>query len=154
MLLIDIDDIQDSDQEVTEVLKRLTKPLFKPVHNDYAVTVNIQPTKFMNKRQWKRYTHDQQRAILSRIEKKFRKDMPTIELVELHYEICPTLKNIHFHALYKMPVNYCTTMETYYTRICSSEDEKTKIPWRFLDIREITNRTGWLEYINKDTKKA
>lgn len=114
----------------------------------YAVTVNIQPTKLMNKRQWRKYSPVQQTGILSRVEKALRNKNPSIRLIELHYETCPTLKNIHFHALYEMPEEFMAEVETYYNKF-THVDENTVEPWRTLDIVEVHNERGWLEYIRK-----
>lgn len=163
--LINPDDIFNYDDEVksespsddgcTEIINRMRKSLFKkaPTLRQWGVTVNIQPTKTMNKRLWKNYDNDKQREILNRIETKFRRDTPSVKLIELHFEICPTLKNIHFHALYEAPVLFRSEMETYYKRVCCSDDEHTKVPWRYLDIKEIIGGPAeWLEYIRKDLK--
>lgn len=132
---------------------QLTRPLFKTRVSKqlYGITCNIQPTKLMNKKHWKKYTHDQQTAQLTRIEARFRFLNPSIKLHLLTFEICPSLRNVHFHALYEMPCNYRWEMETYYNRVCSSTDNKTKIPWRHLDIKLIKGGPAeWLAYIQKD----
>lgn len=162
--------MSDSDSEIeideNHIMASIKRPLFKQsretqsvrtsdVHIDgtsqFAVTVNIQPTKHMNKRQWKKYEPAEQIKILGRIEARLRKDNPSIVLKEIHYETCPTLKQIHFHALYEMPQIFQTTMEAYYNRVCGSTGEQTK-PWRHLAIEPIYNRKGWLEYIRKEIK--
>lgn len=150
--------------ETARVISALKyKKLFSPVilrrqpeaqaSNDVsmlAVTVNIQPTKLMNKRQWRKYSPEQQTAQLSRIEAAFRKKTPSCVLKEIHYETCPVVKNIHFHALYEMPSIFRPELETYYNRICSSTDEKTTVPWRHLDLQEVYDVAGWLKYIRKN----
>jgi len=151
------------DVETNKVLTRLIKPLFKSSlkhvsANDaqakrWAVTVNIQPTKLMNKRQWRKYSPDQQMAILGRIEAAFRRKTPSVLLIELHYETCPVLGNIHFHALYSMPSDFVTTMENYYKDVCDSSDEKTLVKWRYLDVQEVKDEKSWIEYIRKDVNK-
>lgn len=116
----------------------------------YGITVNILPFKQMNKKRWYTYSHDKQREILARIETKFRKDTPSVILHELHYELCPSedkFKNIHFHALYEMPIEFKAELETYYNRICSDNSNKN---WRHIDIRLINNKQAWLDYIRKD----
>lgn len=139
--------------DCTKLIQRLKKPFFKGTLFQYGITVNIQPTKKMNKRLWKLYSHDKQREILSRIEAKFRADTPSVRLIELHFEECPTLKNIHFHALYEAPALFKVEMEAYYKRVCCSDDKDTKIPWRYLDIKLIIGGNAeWLDYIRKDLK--
>lgn len=156
-------DSEIEDVETNRVLTRLIKPLFKSSlkhvsandaqANRWAVTVNIQPTKLMNKRQWRKYSPDQQMGILGRIEAAFRRKTPSVQLVELHYETCPALGNIHFHALYEMPKDFVSTMENYYKDVCDSSDEHTKIKWRYLDIQQVKDEKAWLEYIRKDVNK-
>jgi len=144
------------DDGCTDLINRMRKSLFPkiPTLRQWGITVNIQPTKKMNKRLWKLYDHDKQRDILNRIESKFRRDTPSVKLIELHFEVCPTLKNIHFHALYEAPVLFRAEMETYYKRVCCSDDEHTKKPWRYLDIKEIVGGSDeWLKYIRKDLKQ-
>jgi len=121
-----------------------------------ASTLNIQPTKLMNKRQWKLYTHDKQRNQLLRIESAFRKKYDDVELIELNFEVCPVLKNIHYHALYRMYDHTVHDMYSYFKKPCCSQDEKTKIPWRFMVNKIIPKDQvkGWLYYIRKDLEKT
>lgn len=154
------EDTECCDDGCTSLVQALKKPLWKdspnpsavkPFRLEYGVTVNIQPTKKMNGKFWRDYTHDKQRAILGRIEAKFRAITPSVELIELHYEICPTLKNVHFHALYSAPCLFMHEMQTYYKRVCDASDKNTRIPWRYLDIKVIKDGAGnWLEYIRKE----
>lgn len=159
--------IHSNDVQCCNILRIDSKNLpnlFKPVrdrptgddiynNNKYfGITVNILPYKSMNKKRWFLYTHDKQRDILSRIESKFRKNNPSVQLIELHYEICPStddFHNIHFHALYNMPDVFKAELETYYNKICSDKSNKN---WRHLDIKEINNKESWLNYIRKDVK--
>jgi len=114
----------------------------------FAVTINIQPTKFMNKRQWKLYDHDQQRRILARVELASRKKTPSIILKELHYEKCPKLGNIHFHALYTMPPEFMSQLEAYYARVVAATGEQIN-PFRYMDVQQVYDEQGWLQYIRK-----
>lgn len=148
------------DVETDKVMRQLTKPLFPTRKRDasrndasptmWAVTVNIQPTKRMNKKFWKLYTPAQQVAQLTRIEEAFRRQTPSCELVEIHFETCPILQNMHFHALYKMPEMFKAELESYYMRICDGSDENTKEKWRYLDISPVKNLPDWINYIRKD----
>lgn len=149
--------------ETSRVISALKyKKLFRPVilgasqndssHNDatmYAVTVNVAPTKFMNRKQWRRYSPVEQTAQLTRIEAAFRRNNPSVVLKEIHFETCPVVKNIHFHALYEMPALFKAELETYYNRICDSTDSNTTTPWRHLDIQPVRDLTAWLQYIRK-----
>jgi len=114
----------------------------------FAVTVNIKPTKKMNNRFWKLYTHDQQRKQLSRIESHFRAVTPSVKLIRIEYEICPTMQNIHFHALYSCPVEFISTIQNYYKKY-DGNDVNTVKPWRHLDVQECYDMSGWIKYISK-----
>lgn len=148
----EIDDTNDND-----FMKVLRKPLFGGVSQDvsptdvisWGITVNIKPTIFINKKQWKLYDHDKQKAILTRIEAKLRKDNPSIVLKKLMFEVCPKIKNIHFHALYEMPSIFESTIETYYHRVCNKGDTTG---WRVIDTQPIYDEEGWIKYISKDLK--
>lgn len=121
----------------------------------YAITVNIQPSKTMNKKQWRTYNEDEQRAILTRIEKSFRTKNPIVKLLEIHFEKCPTLSNIHYHALYIMPFSYANHMYLYFNRICSAKNDATLKEWRFIDIQPLhtgDDISNWIQYIRKDIK--
>jgi len=118
----------------------------------YAVTVNICPNKKMNNKIWKTYDHIRQTAQLQRIEAHMRKLNPSIELVEMQFEICPQLNQIHFHALYSMPKEFVTTMENYWREKVADKKPSTP-PWRYLDIQPVYSRKGWEEYIRKDILK-
>lgn len=118
----------------------------------YAITVNICPNKLMNKRKWRLYSQDDQRRILSRVEKSLRVKTPSIKLIKINYEVCPTLKQVHFHALYEMPTEYMNELETYYQRVVGMPEingDKNK-QWRHLVTKPIFSEEGWIEYITKD----
>jgi len=163
-------DICECCQSVQNIVTTLNKKLFSKVilncqpeigasqdaspsdvQYEYGITVNIQPTKLMNKKQWKTYTPEKQIAQLSRIEASFRRDNPSVKLCEIHYETCPRLKNVHFHALYRMPAQYLSTMQNYYARVIGSTGTQSD-PWRHLDVQEIYDAPGWIKYIRKDKK--
>lgn len=158
--------MQHSNSDDDLDIRRLTSPLWGvspgsvsssdvTLSNDsgyYALTVNIQPTKLMNKRQWKLYSADDQRKILTRIEKAIRVKNPSIQLIELHFEECPILKQQHFHALYSFPNEFSTVLETYYQRVCGSTGKQTK-PWRHAILKTVDDKAGWLVYIRKDSNK-
>lgn len=132
---------------------RLQGDVINIIANKYAITVNVLPFKKMNRKLWYTYSHDKQREILGRIEAKFRRDTPSVKLLELHYELCPSedkFHNIHFHALYEMPEEFVAELETYYKRVCFDSSNKN---WRYLDIRPIFDLSGWLKYITKDMKE-
>lgn len=116
--------------------------------SEFAVTVNIQPTKRMNGKQWRLYTPEKQVAILRRVEASFRRKNPSVELIEMHFESCPILRQMHFHALYKMTTQMVDHYALHFDRICGSTGFQTN-PWRTLDIKPITNMQGWLRYIRK-----
>jgi len=165
--------MQDYHIEHNNLMARIKKPLFNKTlrasgvsvndvitsimpnfQGNYAITVNPAPTKLLNKKQYCKYTEDQQRAMLTRMEAALRRTTPSIELIELHFEKCPSNGMIHFHALYQMPEIYVTTMENYYRVRLDSTDKNTKVPWRHLDIQKVYNRLGWITYIQKDSVKS
>ena len=117
----------------------------------YAVTVNIQPTKLINNRQWKLYDADKQRQILTRIELSIRKKNPSIQLIEMHFERCPILMQQHFHCLYKMPESFTSVIESYYKRVIGSTGKQTNA-WRHIILKTVYNVEGWLDYIRKEIK--
>lgn len=118
----------------------------------YAVTVNIRPNKLINKKPWLSYTAPEQIAILERIHLAFERDHPTVTRVALHYETCPIVSNIHFHALYLMEEHMAIPMRKYYERICDADDKKTLSHWRSIDMSLIISYECWLKYIRKDIK--
>ena len=105
----------------------------------------------MNRRQYKLYDHDKQTAILTRIENALRRDNPTITLIKLNFEKCPSNGQMHFHALYEMRASDIEIMENYYNRILS-EKKPSIPPWRHFDIKPIYNEKGWIDYITKDSR--
>lgn len=115
----------------------------------YAVTVNIKPNKVMNRRRWKLYTAEQQRALLTRLEASFRKDTPSVILKKLTFETCPSNGNIHFHAMYECPKIYESTIANYWNEKVDGNDLETKVPWRHIVIEECYDTKGWLQYISK-----
>lgn len=118
------------------------------IENDMvATTVNICPNSFMNKKRWSDYDHDQQRNILRRIEKAFRVKHPSVELLKMAFEICPTLDNIHFHCLYKCPLIFKSTIENYFKKYSPKKGGDT---WRTVIVKEIFDEEGWIKYISKD----
>lgn len=121
-----------------------------PIENsNYAITVNISNTKLVNKKPWHKYTQDEQRRILARVEQSFRKKTPSVVLVRIEYEACPSNNNIHFHALYNMPYTFISTLENHWVKF-DSTDKNTLQKWRHLDVRAVKNVQGWLDYISKE----
>lgn len=121
----------------------------KDCNNLVACTVNICPDKALNKKRWKTYTHEQQRDILFRIERSMRKATPSVILHKLIYEVCPTLNNIHFHALYECPRDYISTIENFWR----SKKYNPSDDWRIVKTEFIYNYEGWFKYIHKDLPK-
>jgi len=118
----------------------------------YAVTINVQPSRLMNKKQWRNYTQDQQTSQLTRIEQAIRRDNPSIVLKKICFEICPVLQQVHFHALYEMPPLFRSVLESYYERVLGSTGVQTN-PWRHIALEEVYNEQGWIDYITKAQTK-
>lgn len=156
------EEVESCDDGCTDVINKLFRPLWSqdrvssgdvtPLANShYAVTVNICPNKKMNNKIWKTYDHIRQTSQLQRLEAHLRKLNPSIHLVEMQFEICPAIKQVHFHALYEMPKEFVSTMENYW-REKVADKKPTTPPWRYLDIQPIFDDKGWIEYIRKDLK--
>lgn len=114
-----------------------------------AVTVNPDPFAPMNKCMYKLYSHDKQRAMLTRIENAARRDIGEIKCVKLCFEICPKLRQVHYHAWYDLPRAYVAPIEVYITKRVSRKNGPS---WRAFQSKEIYDEKGWLEYITKDEK--
>jgi len=120
----------------------------------YAVTLHPHRMKKLNNKCYGTYTHDQQRALLTRLEAAMRRDNPSIKLIEIHFETAPKIGTIHYHALYEMPDIFVTTMENYLNHRTADKKPKGNIePWRNLDIQPIYHESGWIDYIRKDATK-
>lgn len=157
------DSFQD---EANDIINHLTGPLFNrgaslserseqlqsnSIH--YAVTFNPDPLKFFNRRRYNKYSHDQQTRMLTRIEQALRRDNPSIELVKLNFEIAPTLQQIHFHALYKMPEIFASTVENYFKKYDSDRILDNGNSWPTIRVEKVYDIPGWLKYIRKDECK-
>lgn len=146
-------------KEDNELMKKIKAPLWLassiardlnlPEDDDvlWAITINPPPTKLMNKRPYAKYTLYDQQKILSRIENRIRRDNPRIQLVRIYYEVCPTLKQMHFHAMYRMPSIFSSTLETYFHRIFY--DKTARKEWRYMRLEPVYNEQGWIKYISK-----
>lgn len=149
----------DDYEDLSQYIKHYEKPLWKRFEepslmiekkHNIACTINVQPTRFMNKRQWKKYSHDQQKAILNRIENAMRRVYPTIVLKKLYYEICPILNNIHFHAWYVCTMDDEQKMKDYFEQRCGTPKGTQTKPWRMYLSKYIYDEQGWVNYITKD----
>lgn len=114
----------------------------------FAVTVNIKPNKVFSRKPWHKYDKDKQRGLLTRMELALRKKTPSIELKRIEFETCPTLQNIHFHALYSMPSIFVSEMECHWEKHSGNLPD-TKVPWRVIQIKPCHNEAGWIDYITK-----
>lgn len=118
----------------------------------WIVTINPSPNKLINKRRWQLYTNERQKEILERSLTKLTLSNPSISCIERQYERCPSNGQIHLHALYSFSPEWLTTMENWINHTFAWKDDKSKPPWRHLDIRPSINDNLWLEYIRKDTQ--
>jgi len=112
-----------------------------------AVTVNPDPFALMNKRMYKLYTNDKQRAMLTRIENAARVTLGDINLKKLTFEICPKLGQVHYHALYDLPSTHVTPLELY---IMQRVSRKNGPSWRAFQSETVYDEKGWIRYITKD----
>lgn len=122
------------------------------VNHAILYSYTIHPHKYckFNRKNYGNYNSDQQVVLLTKMEMEFRIKHPSIKLVELHYEIAPNTGNIHLHGLYSMPPIFESTVKNYFDKILNVNNEKTKVPWRHLDLTKTRNREDWLKYIRKD----
>lgn len=169
----DVDSILSTDERDHDLMEKLKRPLFKASTRKrvsisdvspldgiaeqtpmYAITVNIQPTKRMNNKQWRNYTFGEQKAILSRIELSIRKKNPSINLKKFVFEECPKLHQIHFHAMYEHSEEWHSVLLSYLERVCGSPLGKQTTPWRAIDSQLIYDEQGWIDYCNKDQNKT
>lgn len=116
----------------------------------YAITIHPHKVCKFNRKNYGNYTKDQQIVLLGNLERNLRLKNPSIQLVELHYEIAPASGNIHLHGLYSMPSIFQSTIVCYYRRALDVNNENTKVPWRHLYLIQVDNKDGWLQYIRKD----
>lgn len=170
-LCSDPDDEKINDVQTNEVIKSLKRSLFKRSKSStaraqagtednvivkqlpasriqLAVTVNPDPYTLMNKRMYRLYSHDKQRAMLTRIENAARRDLGDVNLVKLVFEICPKLQQVHLHAWYDLPDLMVTPLELYFTKRVS---RKTGPSWRAFLSKEIYDEKGWLDYMTKES---
>lgn len=144
----------DLDTNDNELMGKLNGPLFKKASalrakreiHDYGVTFHPHVLSMFNRKSYNKYTHDQQRAMLLRIEASCRKQYPEIELQELQFEVGPKSGQIHFHAHYKMPPTFATEMRNYYQRYAT---QYSKEDYEHFDIKLLNNIEQWQLYIRK-----
>jgi len=124
--------------------------LLQIVPEQWAVTVNISPNKFINKKPWKNYSAERQTSILERILTQLTTKNPSIALLEYRFEVCPIITQIHVHALFECAREWVTTIENWIHHSCEWKDDKSSPRWRHLQIDPIFSKEGWIKYINKD----
>jgi len=115
----------------------------------WAVTINISPNFRMNRKVWKKYSGDEQRRQLSRIETHFRKVNTWVKLHKIAFELCPTVHNMHYHALYESTPGFPFVLEEYFRKY-DTTDANTIEPWRHICVKEVYNHQGWVDYLMKD----
>lgn len=170
--------VEDIDTDDTQIMKRLVRPLFNggvslseaseervdisnTIHY-YGITINVLPCKRINNKEWRTYNNDQQRSILLRMENSIRRNNPSVELDEMHFEVCPKKKNVHFHALYKMPIIFISTVRAEWDRLIGPKPKESKnqsiifgsSSWNHFHITTVFEheKQHWLDYIRKDLK--
>lgn len=153
---LELDDVNQLDTPI-DIEESLESPLYEQSEFEnrfieLAVTVNISPSKLINKKVWKYYTHEKQRGILTRIENRFRQVTPSVLLRKIYFEECPKAGVMHFHAWYCLPREFVSEMEVYWERH-NYKNAETKVPWRIIETKEIWDEAGWTNYITKDQDK-
>jgi len=123
----------------------------EPQESLYAVTFNPHPLRPFNKKQYRKYTNDQQKDILNRIEGDLRKFNPSIKLVEMQFEIANIHKTVHFHAMYSMDPAAAIIMQKHYSKY-QFQCHRDKKPFNHFDLQLVKLESNWLAYIRKDLK--
>jgi len=116
----------------------------------WAVTINPSPNKFINKKRWQTYPAIRQQEILTRVLSQLTLKNPSINLLEHHFEKCPSNGQIHVHALFECTLEWVSTIENWIHHSIEWKDDKSTPRWRHLVIDPIYNRLGWEAYIRKD----
>jgi len=146
------DDEEKDDEDIFNIWADAMEDAIKDIC-EYAITINISPHKILNKKKWQFYSHQKQQEILFRMEASSLRNTP-IKCIKAVFELCPTLKNVHMHCLYEIPINmgYEDHIKEWWDKRISTTDENTIIPFRHFDCRNIYDRDGWNKYILKDQK--
>lgn len=113
-----------------------------------AFTLNVNPAKKVNGKRWASYSHEEQRAIINRLELKLRIKNPSIKRCEWVFEQGDVKQQIHYHALYSLPKDYVSVLETYFSRIFDYEPSN----WGTVDIRPLLYQediANWITYMYK-----
>lgn len=118
----------------------------------YGVTVNLKPLCKMNRKTWNTYTPEKQVEILRRIHNSYLRLNPSTVEIEIHFESCPVLKQMHFHALIECPSTHISSYANFWEKYSGNLPD-TRKPWRVIMYEPIYNEKGWLEYIRKDLKQ-
>jgi len=122
----------------------------------WAVTVNLCPDKYVNRRRWRDLTdHEQMSELMSQHQKyaneaflntisikKTHSGVSPMIVDELNFETCPKSGQKHFHALITAQQ---TVMESY-KKLWTGNLKN----WRTIDSQEVKCYTAWLAYIRKD----
>lgn len=148
-------DLSESITIQSTLFKDTRNNLYFPDTNQrslYGVTFNPHPLRLFNKKQYRKYTQEQQRSLLQKIEADLRKFNPTIELIELHYEIANIHSTVHFHGMYSMDYGDVDIMRKHYGKYefkCHHDNK----PFKHFDLQLVKFENHWLSYIRKDSKK-
>lgn len=110
-----------------------------------------------NKKKFKYWDHAKQIGLITRIEYGFRrKHLEHMHMIEMTFEECPVLKQMHAHILYFMEHEYIGDYKKYINKSCSINNNETRTPWRPICHKYIRDATtygdceGWIKYIYKD----
>ena len=133
------------DQTKTPLIVSKSKKAPKYVVSHYLVMVSPAPTKIMNNKQYQLYSHDQQTAMLRRIENLLRKNNQSIELKDIEFRIDDQSKQICFYGLYKITFDFIEVIESYFDRICGDLDSNNKL--MHFSCQLIHDEQNWLDYI-------
>lgn len=148
-------DSENSDDMTSSILAKLNGPLFNgasaPERSDnvpyYAVTINPDPYVKVNNKRYSSYSYGQQCAMLLRMHNAVLRDNPTIECEAMVFEMCPNLKQAHYHCLIRCPDIWLSTYTNYLSRRLLRDNSPS---WRFAVTKEVFDMNGWIMYMNKN----
>jgi hypothetical protein len=114
---------------------------------NYAFTINVSTKKFVNHRQWSKYSHDDQKSILNKIINNAIDKCPYIEHCEFYYEL--TKQNIfHVHGMFSTDFE---TVDKFQELIHNELGLPSVDPERVCFIKETqVDKTYWVNYMKKD----
>lgn len=126
----------------------------KPINDDsnvlidFALTLNLCSTKYINGKLWKDYTKNKQHGILSRKLRSYCNQFNIIiDYNRYVFEKCPKSSQWHIHCVVQ-----CTNLEDVFKMNDFINDANKPLNTEYISsvIKRIFNEEGWQNYLNKD----